>query len=67
MIKCPYCGSTAQIKSAGFYHNTPTQLAEKFVCGCGCTIIHHYTKTVGLVYLPNGISFVEDKINEKDT
>jgi hypothetical protein len=38
MIKCPHCGSTAQVKSNGNPHiNTNTKfLVEGFYCGCGC-------------------------------
>lgn len=38
MIKCPHCGSTAQVKSNGNPKvNTKTEiLTEGFHCGCGC-------------------------------
>lgn len=38
MIRCPHCGSTAQVKSnSNPQINTKTELlTEGFYCGCGC-------------------------------
>ena len=39
MIKCPHCGSTAQVKSNGepkFSSTNKEFLVEGFHCGCGC-------------------------------
>ena len=44
MIKCPICGSTAQIKlvNTSEYKNT---IFKTYECGCGCRTIETYTKT----------------------
>ena len=38
MIKCPHCGSTAQVKSNGnpIISKVNGNLLEGFHCGCGC-------------------------------
>ena len=37
MVKCPHCGSTAQVKSNGNpIISKRGFLAENFSCGCGC-------------------------------
>lgn len=38
MIKCPHCGSTAQVKSNGnpIISKVSKFLVEGFHCGCGC-------------------------------
>ena len=38
MIKCPHCGSTAQVKSNGnpIISKNTGYLVEGFHCGCGC-------------------------------
>ena len=39
MMKCPHCGSTAQVKSLGNptpYKYDNTILTEGFTCGCDC-------------------------------
>ena len=38
MIKCPHCGSTAQVKSNGnpIISKNTGYLIEGFRCGCGC-------------------------------
>ena len=38
MIKCPRCGSTAQVKSNGnpIISKNTDHLIEGFHCGCGC-------------------------------
>lgn len=41
MIKCPNCGSTAQVKPNGQIQISSNHLyiTESYVCGCGC----HFT------------------------
>lgn len=41
MIKCPHCGSTAQIKPNGKIQISSNHLytIEPYTCGCGC----HFT------------------------
>ena len=38
MMKCPHCGSTAQVKSNGdpIISKVNGNLLEGFHCGCGC-------------------------------
>ena len=42
MIKCPNCGSTAQVKVEYIPNSTRTVMTERIVCGCGCTITATY-------------------------
>lgn len=49
MIKCPHCGSTAQVKRIG---NTTTSdnkmfFCEVYECGCGCRFEALYPREVG--------------------
>lgn len=38
LIKCPNCGSTAQVKILKEYWSTIAQSTCKhYICGCGCT------------------------------
>ena len=41
MVKCPHCGSTAQIKPNGRTQISSNHLniIEPYICGCG----HHFT------------------------
>ena len=41
MIKCPNCGSTAQVKSTGTRNNVVIAHIE-YRCGCGCHWIDRY-------------------------
>lgn len=37
MIKCPNCGSTAQVELVGMYDTIDPQVQEIHMqCGCGC-------------------------------
>lgn len=36
MIKCPNCGSTAQVKVSYAPNPTRTVIIEQRICGCGC-------------------------------
>lgn len=38
MIKCPHCGSTAQIKLIGTDYPTYSYCIETWRCGCGCVV-----------------------------
>lgn len=41
MIKCPNCGSTAQVKPIGELWGSETVI-RKFSCGCGCEFLRFY-------------------------
>lgn len=44
MIKCPNCGSTAQIKNVWMDGEIPTEdKYAEYKCGCGCRFIITYT------------------------
>ena len=36
MIKCPHCGSTAQVKVCDHCNNYSDNPKTDFICGCGC-------------------------------
>jgi hypothetical protein len=42
MIKCPNCGSTAQVKPIGQVWGENTAI-RKFRCGCGCEFLRYYS------------------------
>jgi hypothetical protein len=41
MIKCPNCGSTAQVKSM-WSNNSNTSSNHEYICGCGCHWVDRY-------------------------
>ena len=41
MVKCPNCGSTAQVKHIGQVWGDDTAI-RKFSCGCGCEFLRYY-------------------------
>lgn len=42
MVKCPKCGSTAQVK-VNYVPNPPrTAIIERIICGCGCVTMATY-------------------------
>lgn len=43
MMRCPNCGSTAQVRSLEI-SNSENVLTEKFICGCGCRFDADYTR-----------------------
>ena len=38
MIKCPNCGSSAQVKQVwtNYYNEYTQNLVNEYTCGCGC-------------------------------
>lgn len=53
MIRCPNCGSTAQVEVCDHYNSRADNPKTDFICGCGChfevtyqvksvEILHHY-------------------------
>ena len=59
MIKCPNCGSTAQVKIIKKYWSSLHQ-SENIHCQCGCGCIFHIEK------FADGITNGSWQINEKD-
>lgn len=59
MIKCPNCGSTAQIKLIDSYHYTANNLAEKYECSCGAQLIRHYKLQTGILYTKDGAKCIK--------
>lgn len=45
MIRCPYCGSTAQVKLTWEepFAEKDTEHIREFECGCGCVFEATYT------------------------
>lgn len=43
MIKCPNCGSSAQIRVHYTTNEDGTKIIKTSVCGCGCTTTATYT------------------------
>ena len=45
-IKCPHCGSTAQVKQTYLptLSDNGQVVTEGFVCGCGCHFAHEYQR-----------------------
>lgn len=60
MIKCPNCGSTAQIKFIESYHYTTKSIAEKYECECGALLIRHYELKVGILYTDEGAKIIKE-------
>ena len=42
MIKCPNCGSTAQMKVERIPNPPRTAIIERIICGCGCVTTATY-------------------------
>ena len=40
MIKCPNCGSTAQVRKEGQVEGDET-IIRKMICGCGCEFLQY--------------------------
>ena len=40
MIRCPHCGSTAQVKSSSIKVDKPNTIPCE--CGCGCHFDYYY-------------------------
>ena len=61
MIRCPNCGSTAQVKFLSDYQYTDTLYMKKYECGCGATIIENFERKNMLVYTEQGAKCYNDK------
>lgn len=53
MIKCAYCGSTAQIKLIKT-EETQNSIFKTYECGCGCKMVETYTKSNTTFTVPKG-------------
>ena len=54
MVKCPNCGSTAQITFIGTDYVTYAHLIEIWRCGCGC-VVRRTMKTMNeFIEYPDG-------------
>ena len=60
MIKCPNCGSVAQIKLTDSYHYTANSIAEEYECDCGTKLIRHYKLQVGIAYTSDGAKYIKE-------
>ena len=54
MVKCPHCGSTAQVKHLWTDYHTYTHAVEVWECGCGCRIERRMKEFDRLITCPNG-------------
>ena len=41
MVKCPNCGSIAQIRKEGQVEGSET-IIRKMICGCGCEFLQYF-------------------------
>lgn len=60
MIKCPNCGSTAQIKFVEGYHYTTKSIAEQYECNCGAKLVRHYKLQVSILYTDDGAKYIKE-------
>ena len=60
MVKCPNCGSTAQIKLIDTTHMISNQVSEKYECGCGALLIRHYKLQTAILYTDEGARIVKE-------
>ena len=61
MIKCPNCGSTAQLTLVDRYKYAKGKIAEEYVCGCGAKLVQHYTLVTNVVYTKEGVRYVKEE------
>jgi C4-type Zn-finger protein len=54
MIKCPNCGSTAQMKEQYIPHQNNTAITRVLTCGCGCETTTYYTLVREITRTKNG-------------
>ena len=60
MVKCPNCGSTAQMRSVSGYHYNSKNIAEEYECGCGAKLIRHYKLHVSILYTDEGAKYIKE-------
>ena len=62
MIRCPNCGSIAQMVYMFCDHPTSAHTIEHWRCGCGCTVRRTLKETNRMVEYPNGEIKTEESI-----
>ena len=60
MVKCPNCGSTAQMRPVSGYHYNSNNIAEEYECGCGAKLIRHYKLQVSILYTDEGAKYIKE-------
>lgn len=60
MIKCPNCGSTAQITLIDKYHYGKGKIAEEYECGCGAIVVQHYALVTSVVYTEDKVKYIKE-------
>ena len=60
MVKCPNCGSTAQIRLIDSYHYNTNHIAEEYECGCGVKLVRHYKLRVDILYTDEGAKYIKE-------
>lgn len=53
MTKCPFCGSTAQLKKVETIEGETT-IIDIYQCGCGTKIKRYLTRTMDIAWSPTG-------------
>jgi ribosomal protein S27AE len=60
MIKCPNCGSTAQIALIDRYHYGKGRIAEEYDCRCGTILVQHYALITSVVYTEDKVKYIKE-------
>ena len=61
MVKCPKCGSTAQMQLIDSYHYNTDSIAEEYECGCGAKSVRHYKLRVNILYTDDGAEYIKEE------
>lgn len=54
MMKCPHCGSTAQMAQIALDYVTYSHSVETWRCGCGCVVRRTMKVMNQMIEYPNG-------------
>lgn len=54
MIKCPNCGSTAQVKPKYIPSPNPNRIIQQTICGCGCITNSVFKLEISKTWAPTG-------------
>lgn len=52
MMKCPYCGSTAQFRTSTPMYFEDGAWKQQRKCGCGCVVVVRYTAEIDKIEYP---------------